>query len=146
MKLSSSAFQPNQSIPSKYTCDGNNVNPPLQITDVPDTTKSLVLIVDDPDAPSGNWDHWLVYNSDPGTTEIAEDSVPAGATHGKTDFGEIKYGGPCPSQGQHRYFFKLYALDANLDLEEGATKSEIELAMVGHILDQTQLVGLYQRQ
>ena len=146
MKLTSPVFQPNQPIPSKYTCDGDNINPPLKIADVPGTAKSLALIMDDPDAPAGNWDHWLVFNIDPQTTEIAENSVPDGVIQGKTDFGDNKYGGPCPGQGQHRYFFKLYALDANLDLKEGATKAEIEQAMDGHILDQTELVGIYQRQ
>lgn len=146
MKISSNAFQNNQAIPSKYTCDGENVNPPLQIAEVPAGAKSLALVVDDPDAPVGDWVHWLVWNIEPTTTQIAENSVPAGAVQGKTDFGENQYGGPCPPSGTHRYHFKVYALDTRLDLPAETRKSGLEAVMRGHILDQGMLVGNYSRE
>lgn len=136
MKLSSPVFDSNTTIPSKYTCDGENVNPPLSISNIPVGTKSLALIVDDPDAPAGTWTHWIVLNIDPSTTEIAENSVPAGATQGTTSFGTAKWGGPCPPSGTHRYFFKLFALDSQPNSLEG---------MDGHILGQAELVGIYKR-
>ena len=145
MKLESSVFENNGNIPSKYTCDGENVNPPLEISEVPENTKSLVLIVDDPDAPMGTWVHWTVWNISPKTTEISENSVPEGAVEGITDFGKPGYGGPCPPSGTHRYFFKLYALDTTLDLGSSAKAKDIEKAMEGHILDKAELVGLYSR-
>lgn len=135
MKLSSTAFQNNAIIPARYTCDGVNVNPPLTISDVPAGTQSLALIVHDPDAPRGDWTHWLVWGIDSTTTTIAEDSVPAGAIQGVTDFGSAAWGGPCPPSGTHRYVFKLYALDAKLELS----------ARQGHILEEAELVGNYQR-
>ncbi len=145
--IKSSAFKNNEFIPAKYTCEGENVNPLLEILNVPPETKSLVLIMDDPDAPSGTWDHWIMWNIDPKTHYIPEDSVPAGAVEGTTSFGRLGYGGPCPPRGDkpHRYMFKVYALDTVLDLKEGAVKAELEKAMAGHILDQTTLIGLYQR-
>jgi Raf kinase inhibitor-like YbhB/YbcL family protein len=146
--LKTSAFKEGGTIPKKHTCDGDDVNPMLEIKNVPEGTKSLALIVDDPDATRGApWDHWIVWNIPPKTQYILEDSVPAGAVQGTTSFGYKKYGGPCPPKGSkpHRYMFKLYALDTELDLPEGATKAELEKAMEGHILDQTVLVGLYQR-
>lgn len=146
MKLTSTAFIHNQNIPSKYTCDAENVNPGLQISEVPEGAKSLALIVDDPDAPVGDWVHWVVFNIDPATSEIAENNVPSGATQGMNDFKKVNYGGPCPPSGTHRYFFKLYALDTTLNLGAEATKADIEQAMEGHILDNAELVGLYQRQ
>src|SRR3990172_4411996 len=145
MKLSSSAFTHNQTIPAKYTCDGENVNPPLTITDVLTDSKSLTLIVDDPDAPAGTWVHWTVWNISPDTKQIAENSVPSNAIQGKTSFGNSGYGGPCPPSGTHRYFFKLYALDTTLSLGQNATKQDLEKAFVGHILDQAELIGLYSR-
>lgn len=149
MKITSQAFSNNSYIPKKYTCDGENINPPLSINEIPANTKSLVLIVDDPDAPMGTWVHWVVFNIDPppagGTKEIAENSVPQGATLGKNDFGKLEYGGLCPPSGTHRYFFKIYALDTLLDLASGAAKAEVEKAMKGHILDQGKLIGLYRR-
>lgn len=145
MKLASSAFSHNQAIPAKYTCNGENINPPLSILDVPQNAKSLVLIMDDPDAPAGTWVHWIVWNIDPTTKEIAENSVPAGAIQGKTSFGSVGYGGPCPPSGTHRYFFKLYALDATLSLSPSAIKPDLEKAMNGHILEKTELIGLYSR-
>ena len=145
MKLSSSAFTHNQTIPAKYTCDGENVNPPLTITDVLTDSKSLTLIVDDPDAPAGTWVHWTVWNISPDTKQIAENSVPSNVIQGKTSFGNSGYGGPCPPSGTHRYFFKLYALDTTLSLGQNATKQDLEKAFVGHILDQAELIGLYSR-
>lgn len=146
MIITSPSFQDNGSIPSKYTCDGENVNPPLVIKDVPSGTKSLTLIVDDPDAPRGTWVHWIVWNIDPQTTQISERSVPAQASEGQTDFGKPGYGGPCPPSGTHRYFFKVYALDTTLDLSLQADKAELEKAMEGHVLDKAELIGLYSRE
>lgn len=145
MKITSSAFQNNAKIPSKYTCDGENVNPPLQFLDVPNDAKSLVLIVDDPDAPSKTWVHWVVYNIGTKTSEVKGNSVPEGGIEGMTDFGKPGYGGPCPPSGVHRYFFKLYALDTTLDLPQNATKQMVEEKMKGHILDKAELIGLYSR-
>lgn len=146
MELRSSAFANNERIPSRYTCDGDNVSPELRISGVPADTQSLVLIVDDPDAPLGDWVHWVVWNIAPGVTLIPEKTVPPGATEGQTDFGQSGYGGPCPPSGTHRYVFKLYALDSEVDLQSNTRKAEVEKAMSGHILAQTQLVGLYERQ
>lgn len=145
MKLTSSAFKPNEKIPAKYTCDGANINPPLTFSDVPVAAKSLALIVDDPDAPSGTWLHWTVWNISPETKEIAENSVPVGAAQGRTDFGRPGYGGPCPPSGVHHYYFKLYALATTLNLSSGASLSELQQAMNANILEQTELVGLYSR-
>jgi Raf kinase inhibitor-like YbhB/YbcL family protein len=143
--LSSPAFSGNQLMPSKYTCDGANVSPPLLIAHVPDGTKSLALIVDDPDAPAGTWVHWVLWNLDPATAEIGEDSVPAAARQGTNDFRKRGYGGPCPPSGTHRYFFKLYALDGILDLGPDATKAVLERAMQGHVVARVELIGLYKR-
>ena len=143
MQLQSDAFGNNQKIPDKYTCNGANINPPLLISDVPQDAKTLALIVDDPDALSGDWSHWLVWNIDPTTKTISEDSVPSGATEGITDFGKPGYGGPCPPAGTHRYFFKLYALDNILDLSSDADQKKLEAAMDGHVLDQATIIGLY---
>ncbi|MEW5896373.1 MAG: YbhB/YbcL family Raf kinase inhibitor-like protein [Nanoarchaeota archaeon] len=147
MKLSSSAFKHGEDIPEKYTCEGDNISPPLKIEDIPAKAKSFVLIMDDPDAvkPAGKvWDHWIVFNIPPSTTEIKENTEPEGR-QGKNSWGELGYGGPCPPDGQHRYYFKLYALDAELNLPAGATKSEIEKAMLEHILAKAELVGKYKR-
>lgn len=142
MRLTSSAFAHNTMIPRKYTCQGEDVNPPLVISGLPDTTVTLALINDDPDAPGGTWDHWIVWDIPPAAA-IAENSVPG--VQGKNSGGGIDYEGPCPPSGTHRYFFKLYALDTKLSLKEGARKSEVLKAMQGHILGQTELVGLYQK-
>ena len=144
MQLISSAFQHNSEIPSKFTCDGDNINPPLSITDVPEDAKSLVLIVDDPDAPVGVWDHWIVFNVNPSTKEIAQNSQPEG-TAGKNSGGKNNYQGQCPPSGTHRYFFKLYALDITLNIPEGSTKKQLESAMQNHILAKSELVGLFER-
>lgn len=145
MKFSSPAFQNNGPIPTVYTCDGENKNPPLEFGDIPPETKSLVLIVDDPDAPSGDWVHWTLWNIPPETAHIEEKSVPAGAVEGATDFDKPGYGGPCPPSGVHRYQFKLYALDTVLELPPSAGKRAIENTMNGHVLAHTRLIGLYQR-
>jgi len=145
MKLSSSAFQHNQTIPPKYTCDGGDISPPLTIAEVPEGTKSFALIVDDPDAPSGNWDHWIMWNIEPNLTEILENTIPPTAVQGNNDFKRTDWGGPCPPSGSHRYFFKLYALDRTLILEEGSNKDELLQAMEGHILDRAELIGNYSR-
>jgi hypothetical protein len=140
--VTSSAFVHDQKIPAKYTCDGDNVNPPLTIEGIPEGTKTLVLIADDPDAPVGIWDHWIVWNI-PVTSAIEENSVPG--KEALNSFGKKSYGGPCPPSGTHRYFFKVYALDAELDLGANANKADVEKAMRGHVLGQGELVGLYSR-
>ena len=148
MKLTSSAFENNGKIPSKYTCDDLNISPQLSILEIPENAKSIVLIMDDPDAmkPAGKvWDHWIVFNISLETTEIIEGKEPQGI-QGMTSFGRLGYGGPCPPDAEHRYFFKLYALDTILDLKEGATKAEVESAMQDHIIDQAELIGLYSRE
>ena len=145
MIITSPAFSHNGQVPLKYTCDGEDINPPLTISGVPANAKSLVLIVDDPDAPRGTWVHWTVWNIKPDTTSIGENSLPMGAVEGTTDFGRTGYGGPCPPSGTHRYFFKIYALDTLINLSSSARKADIEKVMEGHILDQTELIGLYKR-
>lgn len=146
MKISSPAFQNNANIPSKYTCDGDGVNPPLAISGVPAETKSLALIVDDPDAPvPGGFVHWVLFNFDPQTSQIPENSVPAGAIQRQNSAGQSRYASPCPPSGTHRYFFKLFALDAPLALDSSAKREDVEQAMTGHILEQAELIGLYQR-
>lgn len=144
-RIESPAFRQNGQIPQKYTCDGEDVNPPLRITNVPPSAKSLALIVDDPDAPGRTWVHWVVWNIPASTSEIGEDSVPDGSAQGMNDFRKNPYGGPCPPSGTHRYFFKLYALDTTLDLGSRSTKPDLEGAMRGHIVGQAELMGLYRR-
>jgi Raf kinase inhibitor-like YbhB/YbcL family protein len=145
LHFTSEAFPMNGMIPSEYTCDGADGNPPLSIRNVPSKSRSLALIVDDPDAPRGTWVHWVVWNIGTDTTEIPAKSVPRGALQGTNDFGKQSYGGPCPPSGFHRYFFKLYALDAFPALKAGATKAQLEEAMEGHILEKTELIGRYRR-
>jgi Raf kinase inhibitor-like YbhB/YbcL family protein len=144
MKMTSSAFQEGASIPSKFSCDGANTSPPLQIAEVPSGAKSLALIVDDPDAPSGLFTHWMVWNISPQTSTVAEGSVPKGV-HGTNDFGKSGYGGPCPPSGAHRYYFKIFALDRELDLPSGAKRSQLDAAMKGHVVAQGELMGRYSR-
>ena len=144
MKITSSAFQQGGNIPSKFSCDGPNSSPPLQISDVPSEAKSLVLIVDDPDAPSGLFTHWAVWNISPQTTTIGEGSTPRGV-HGTNDFGKSGYGGPCPPSGTHRYYFKVFALDRGLDLPVGTKRSQLDAAMKGHVITQGELMGRYSR-
>lgn len=149
LTLSSPAFQPNQSIPSLYTCEGDNISPPLEWSDIPSGTISLVLLMDDPDVPKnlradGMWDHWVLYNIPPfvmGLSENAKDF--SGAIQGVNTGGKIGYTGPCPPDREHRYFFKLYALDTTLSLPDRATKAQAEAAMKGHIIAQAELMGLY---
>ncbi len=145
LTVSSQVFKNNSSIPSKYTCDGKNVNPPLFIKHVPAGAKSLALIVDDPDAPAGIWVHWVLWNIHPETKEIRENSVPNGAQQGLNDFRQQPYSGPCPPSGTHRYIFKLYALDTILTLSPHATKTDLEKSMKGHIIEQAHITGLYKR-
>lgn len=145
MKIFSRAFQSGELIPSKYTCDGNNISPPLKISGIPKAAKSLALIVDDPDAPAGTWVHWIIWNINPQTTSIAEQSVPADAIEGKTSFGKSGYGGPCPPSGTHRYFFKIYALDTWLDLPRATDRAALGNAIAGRILDKAEIIGIYKR-
>jgi hypothetical protein len=140
--VGSPAFENNKLIPLKYTCDGDNVNPPLTIEGVPSETKSLVLIVDDPDAPMGTWDHWIVWNIAP-AKKIEENTVPG--TEGVNDSRKHAYSGPSPPWGTHRYFFKVYALDTKLDLSPNSRKKDVEKAMQNHILAKGELIGLYRR-
>lgn len=142
-----SAFKQNDFIPAKYTCDGDDVNPMIEILNIPENTKSLTLVIDDPDAPRGTWDHWILWNIDPKTHYIPEDSMPHSAVQGTTSFGHQKYNGPCPPRGNkpHRYFFKIYALDTIPDLPSTATKQELEQAMNMHIIEKAEFVGLYGR-
>jgi Raf kinase inhibitor-like YbhB/YbcL family protein len=144
IKVASSAFQEGGNIPSKFTCDGSDTSPPLQITGVPSEAKSLVLIVDDPDAPSGLFTHWLIWNISPQINSIAEDSAPKGV-QGANDFGKSGYRGPCPPPGTHRYSFKIFALDRELDLPSGAKRSQVDAAIKGHVVAQGELVGRYAR-
>lgn len=145
MQITSPSFNHGQMIPKKYTCDGENINPPLEIQNIPDGVKSLVIIMDDPDSPNGTFTHWTVLNISPDTTLIKEHCNFLNATEGINSFQEFGYGGPCPHFGTHHYFFKLYALDTILDLSPQTEKSEIELAMENHILEKAELVGLYSK-
>ncbi len=145
MQITSPAFTDQQSIPNKFTCDGDNINPPLEFKDMPAAAKSLALIVDDPDAPVGTWTHWTLWNIGPTTHVLSENSVPEGAIQGKTSSGQNVFGGPCPPTGTHHYFFKLYALDNKLDLPSYSTVDKLTEAMQGHIIEEAQLVGLYSR-
>ncbi|MDP3790607.1 MAG: YbhB/YbcL family Raf kinase inhibitor-like protein [Candidatus Omnitrophota bacterium] len=140
MKLTSPAFEDNSNVPSKFTCEGQDVNPSLVIENIPSGTKSLALIVDDPDAPMKTWVHWVVYDIAP-VNKIDENSVPG--KQGVNDFDRMDWGGPCPPSGTHRYYFKLYALDKILGLKEGVGKATLEKSMEGHIIARAQLVGLY---
>jgi len=151
IKVSSSAFPDGGMIPAKYTCDGADVSPPLKWDSVPDGTKSIALISDDPDAPMGTWVHWVLFNLPADARELPEnvptdETLPNGAKQGTTDFGRTGYGGPCPPSGTHRYFFKIYALDTMLDLPAGTRKSDLVKAMKDHIIGQGQLIGKYKRQ
>jgi Raf kinase inhibitor-like YbhB/YbcL family protein len=151
LSVSSTAFHEGDRIPSKYTCQGQDVSPPLAWSEPPQGTQSLALTVDDPDAPSGVFTHWVILNIPPDSRELPEAlstqaQLPNGTLQGKNDFGRIGYGGPCPPPGRpHRYRFTLYALDQPLDLKAGASKKQVLDAMQGHILAQGQLTGTYQR-
>ena len=143
LSVTTPAFQAGGDIPAKFTCNGANANPELRINGVPSEARSLVLIVDDPDAPRGLFTHWIVWNIDPKATDIGENSAPAGGIQGTNDFGKRNYGGPCPPSGTHRYFFKIYALDTKLDLKPSARRAELDAAMRGHTLAQGELMARY---
>ena len=150
IKIKSPAFVPGGKIPGKYTCDGMDISPPLAWTLGPEGTKTFALICDDPDAPMGTWVHWVLFNLPADIIELRENVLPerelkSGTKQGMNDFRKIGYGGPCPPGGTHRYYFKLYALDTEINLEAGATKSELLKAMEGHILAEGQLMGRYER-
>ncbi|MCS6907500.1 MAG: YbhB/YbcL family Raf kinase inhibitor-like protein [Anaerolineales bacterium] len=145
IELISTAFAPNGFIPKRYTCDGENLSPPLIWKNVPPETKSLAIIVDDPDAPGGTFVHWVIFNIPPEVTKFSEGEKGIG-TEGINDFRKVGYGGPCPPRGTtHRYFFKIYALDTKLNLDSTATKKDLEKAMQEHILAQGELIGRYSR-
>lgn len=145
MELSSPDFENNGLIPSRFTCDGENVNPNLEIKNIPEGTESLALIMDDPDAPNGTYTHWAVWNIDPSTDKIISGSLPIGAVEGETSFGETGYGGPCPPTGIHRYFFKLYALSSELDLDPSTKVEELMEAIEAAKIGECELIGLYTR-
>lgn len=150
MKLTSEVFSNEEMIPEKYTCDGQDISPPLQWEDVPEETKSLALICDDPDAPVGTWVHWVIFDIPQDIDSLTENvsttkEFANGSKQGINDFHKIGYGGPCPPGEKHRYFFKLYALDKMLNLKPGISKSELERAMGKHILEKAELIGNYAR-
>ena len=151
MYLTSPVFQEGGTIPQEHTCEGRNVSPPLAWTDIPPVTRTLALICDDPDAPGGVWVHWVIFNIPARETGLRENTlktrtIPNGARQGINDFRGLGFGGPCPPRGSsHRYFFKLYALDAELNLDPGCTKADVERSMAGHILAETSLMGRYKR-
>lgn len=145
LELASSAFDLGGTIPQKFTCDGANISPPVSWAGLPEQASSLVLIVEDPDAPRGTWVHWVLYNVSPDQNGLSEGVQNIGM-EGKNDFGSLGYGGPCPPRGTtHRYFFRLYALDTDLDIGPGAARADVERAMQGHILAQGELPGRYGR-
>ena len=149
MQLTSPAFENGGVIPERYTCDGENISPELRISGVPEGAKTLALIMEDPDVPTnvredGMWNHWVVFNIPPEISVIAEGEEPAGV-RGVTTSGALRYGGPCPPDREHRYFFYLYALDTALNLSEGTTKEEVLAAMEGHVLAKAELMGRYDR-
>ncbi len=148
--ITSPAFEQGSMIPEKYTCKGKDISPPLIWGGVPEGTKSICLICDDPDAPMGTWVHWVIYSIPPNTTGLPEGIPPKGilengSTQGRNDFRKIGYGGPCPPAGTHRYYFRIYAIDTKIDLEPGATKKELLKIIEGHILAQGQLMGKYKK-
>lgn len=150
IKLTSTAFKEGELIPRQHTCDGVNVSPSLEWSGVPKSAKTIAIVADDPDAPSGTWVHWVLYDLPADNIGMVEnlpatDELRAGGFQGKNDFGKIGYGGPCPPSGTHRYFFKIYALDSELSLKAGATKAEVEKSMEGHVVSQGQLMGTYRR-
>jgi len=150
MEIKSSAFKEGEIIPGKYTCDNIDISPPLEWSEVPDGTRTFALISDDPDAPMGTWVHWVLFNLPANILELSENTpklevLKNGARQGINDFGKIGYGGPCPPGGTHRYYFKIYALDKELESKPGITKKELLKAMEGHILAEAQLMGRYKR-
>lgn len=150
IEVTSSAFKQGEMIPSKYTCDGDDMSPPISWSGIPPQAKSIALISDDPDAPMGTWVHWVLFNIPPDMAGLPEDLPPEkvldnGSVHGINDSRQFGYGGPCPPGGVHRYFFKVYALDKKVSLGPGATKKDLEREMAGHILGEGQLMGRYKR-
>lgn len=146
MKITSTAFEHNGTVPELYTCDGEERNPPLQFEDIPTNAVSLALIVSDPDAAGKKpFYHWVVFNIDPRTDHVEEESAPAAAIEGKNDFRKLGYGGPCPPSGTHHYLFTLYALDAHIPLKQGATAEEVTQGIKGHVLETAELRGVYSR-
>lgn len=143
LTVKSPAFEPNKQIPKKYSCNGDDVNPPLTIEGIPQKTKSLALTLEDPDAPSGTFDHWVVWNIPPSTNKIAEHTVPG--REGLNSMRQYGYTGPCPPSGTHRYFFKVYALDTELALGTRATKKDLEKAFVDHIVAKGELMGVFNK-
>ncbi|HEY3912960.1 MAG TPA: YbhB/YbcL family Raf kinase inhibitor-like protein [Verrucomicrobiae bacterium] len=143
MRISSSAFEDGTMIPEQYSKDGGNKQPPLRFEDVPATAKTLAIIVDDPDAPNGTFTHWLAFNIPPSVREIAENMSSVPMDQGRNDYGQSNYGGPKPPWGEHRYFFKLYALDDQLILERGASRLNLEEAMIGHVIAEAEFMGRF---
>lgn len=143
MSMKSPAFRTGELIPKKYTCDGENINPPLELGNFPEGAKSFVLVVGDPDAPAGTWIHWTLWNMPPAVSFIEEAKIPPGAIEGITSFGRPGYGGPCPPSGTHRYFFKIYAIDTRLEIPAESTINDLEKAMEGHIIGKGELMGRY---
>ncbi|HUZ92714.1 MAG TPA: YbhB/YbcL family Raf kinase inhibitor-like protein [Candidatus Paceibacterota bacterium] len=145
MIITSPSFEDGTKIPAKFTCSGGNINPELGIQNVPENTKALALIVDDPDAPSGTFTHWSVWNIDPGTTVIKEESVPPGSVEGTNSYGHTGWRGPCPQVPgpAHHYHFKLYALDATLNNGSGAIPAEVEAEIAKHAIAKAELIGIY---
>jgi Raf kinase inhibitor-like YbhB/YbcL family protein len=142
-EITSAAFEAGGTIPSRYSCDGENVSPPLSFAGAPADTRSLALVVDDPDAPVGTFTHWLAWDIDPGADRL--DEGQAAPREGRNGFGTTGYVGPCPPRGRHRYFFRLHALDAELDLQPGADRDQLERALDGHVLETAELMGWYER-
>jgi Raf kinase inhibitor-like YbhB/YbcL family protein len=140
--ISSPAFNHEESIPSKYTCEGENISPPIRISGIPKQAKSLALVVEDPDATDGVFDHWILWNIPP-EERIPEKSVPG--IPGKNSYGKMQYSGPCPPSGTHRYYFRIFALDIDLNLKAGANKKALQEAMKGHVILEGELMGLYQK-
>ncbi|MCX9075636.1 MAG: YbhB/YbcL family Raf kinase inhibitor-like protein [Candidatus Methanoperedens sp.] len=148
--VSTEAFKEGGNIPVEYTCDGSDVSPALSWSGIPEGTKSIALIMDDPDAPAGTWVHWVLFNIPPGTQKLpgavpGNETLSDGSRHGMTDFGRVGYGGPCPPSGTHRYYFRIYALDTKLDLPPGTGRKQVDGAMKGHILAKGELMGRYRR-
>ena len=145
ISITSSAFARQGNIPEKYTCKGDNVNPPIHVENIPINAKSVVLIMDDPDAPGETWDHWIMWDIPATTKDIQENSVPRGAIQGTNSWGNTKYQGPCPPSGTHRYVFKVYALDTTVELRTNSKKNAVEQAMRGHIIARGELIGMFSK-
>lgn len=145
LRVTSPAFYDGASIPKRYTCDGENISPPLTFINVPEKTQSLAVMMIDPDSPSGHFTHWILFNLDHAIGHLPERYVPYSGSFGQNDFGHSNYGGPCPNTGKHRYVVHVYALDVKLNLSAGANRSSLKSAMTGHILEEAEMKGLYQK-